>query len=225
MLALRPRADQSQRLIAPGLLLALGLALGCGGTSPFRAVERSVREELPRLIGPADSYTVAVSRSSGSLIAGRIPWITIYGRNVRAIEGLNLDELQVRLEEVRFNRSSRTVQEIGRTQFEARVSAASIVRFLHARSPDLRDVRVTFVGQAVHVHAAPSLLGIGIPLEVEGRPVLRGATAIDFSASRVAVLRLGLPEFGVRRLEERVNAGRSDGDATAAASDSRANRG
>src|SRR4051812_6356229 len=103
----------SKRLLKLGTLLALGMAIGCGRVNPFRAIERQVRDELPHLIGPADQYDVTVSRSGGSLMAGRIPWITIHSRNVRAIKGLNLDELQVRLEEVRFDRSTRTVQEIG----------------------------------------------------------------------------------------------------------------
>jgi hypothetical protein len=167
-------------------------------------MERSIRDELPRLIGPADRYDVTASRSSGALIAGRIPWINIHGRNVRAIEGLKLDELQVRLVDVRFNRASRDVREIGVTRFEASVSAASVVSFLHRRSPNLRDVQVTFAGEAVRVRATRPVLGVGVPVEIEGHPVLRGA-AIDFSASRVAVLRLGLPEFAVRNVEQRIN--------------------
>ena len=54
-----------------GLWLAVGLSSGCSRASPFRAIERSVRAELPRLLGPADRYEVTVSRSDGGLIAGR----------------------------------------------------------------------------------------------------------------------------------------------------------
>jgi hypothetical protein len=187
------------------MALILCITGGCGGSSPFRSVERSIRDELPRLIGPADRYEVTVSRSSGGLIAGRIPWIHIHGRNVRAVAGLNLDDLQVRMEDVRFSRASRKVQQIGGTQFEAQVSAASVASYLHHRSPNLRDVRVAFTGGAVRVSAARPLLGIGVPFDIEGRPVLRSPAVIDFAASRVAVLRLGLPEFAVRRVEERIN--------------------
>jgi hypothetical protein len=195
----------SRSALLAGLLPALALAGGCGGSSPFRSVERSVREKLPALIGPADRYEVTVSRSSGSLVAGRIPWLNIRGYNVRAIEGLPLDELDIRLEDVHFSRPSRTVESIGSAQFEARLSADSVVQFLHRRSPSLRDVRVAFGTGAVRVRATRSLVGIGVPLEVDGLPVLRGPATIDFSASRVAVLHLGLPEFAVRRLEQRVN--------------------
>jgi hypothetical protein len=193
------------RATSCALLLLVAFSSGCSRASPFRAIERSVRDEMPRVIGPADRYEVVVSRSGGGLVAGRIPWINIRGQNVRAIEGLTIDDLEVRLEDVRFSRSSRTVQEIGLTHFEARLSAGSVVGYLHSRSPGLRGVQVAFDGASVRVHATPSLLGIGVPMEVEGRPLLRGPTTIDFAASRIAILRLGLPEFAVRRLEARIN--------------------
>jgi len=194
--------------IRPGcalLLLVLALCAGCSESNPFRAIERSTEAQLPRLIGPADKYEVSVSRSSGSLVAGHIPWIEIRGRNVRAIQGLNLDMLQIRLEEVSFNRSTRTVKEIKQSGFVARLSAASITQFIRRRSPNLGDVQVRFGGGKVRVHASPGVLGIGVPVEVEGRPKLHGGTAIDFDADRLAVLHLGLPEFAVRRLEAHLN--------------------
>jgi hypothetical protein len=184
------------------ILLSLG---GCGRANPFRAVERSIQAELPRLIGPADRYQVTVSRSGGNLIAGRIPWIDIRGSNVRAIEGLNLDELEVRLEGVRFDRGDRSVREIEQSRFAARIGAPSVTQYVRRRSPNLRDVQVRFAQGAVQVRVSPALLGLGVPVEVNGRPKLRGASAIDFDVSRVAVLRLGLPEFAVSRIEERIN--------------------
>ncbi len=78
-------------------------------------------------------------------------------------------------------------------------------RFVRQRSPALRDVQVRFIKGAVQVNASPALLGLGVPVEVTGQPRLRGGRAIDFDASRVAVLRLGLPEFAVTRIEERIN--------------------
>ena len=187
------------------LLVALSLCAGCSHVSPFRSIERSIRAELPQMIGPADRYDVSVSQSGAGLIAGRIPWIEIHGHNVRAIQGLNLDDLTVRLEGVRFSRATRAVREIEQSRFEARVAAGSIVQSIHSRSPGLREVGVGITRGEVQVHAAPTLLGLGVPIEVDGRLVLRGPTAIDFEASRVSVLRLGLPEFAVRRLEARIN--------------------
>jgi len=187
------------------LLLALLVCAGCSGASPFRTIERSIQAEVPQFIGPADKYEVSVSRSSGSLIAGHIPWIDIRGRNVRAIPGLNLDLLQIRLEGVTFNRSTRAVKEIKQSGFVAHLGAASITRFIRRRSPNLRDVQVRFGGGKVVVHATPAVLGIGVPVEIEGRPRLNGGTAIDFDADRLAVLHLGLPEFAVRRLEAHIN--------------------
>lgn len=185
--------------------LTLLLCAGCSRVSPFRSLERSIRAQLPRLIGPADRYDVSVSRSTAGLIAGRIPWIDIRAQNVRALKGLNLDVLSVRLEGVRFNRADRTVREIEQSRFEARIAPGSIQRFIQSRAPALRDARVSITRGEVRVRLTPALLGLGVPVEVDGRPVLRGATAIDFKANHVSVLHLGLPEFIVARLEARVN--------------------
>jgi hypothetical protein len=189
-------------LIVPAVL---ALAFGCSRANPFRAVERGIQAELPRLIGPAEQYQVTVSRSSGNLVAGRIPWIDIQGRNVRAIEGLNLDELLVRLEGVRFDRSKRELEAVEQSRFEARLGAASLTRYIQQRSPALRDVRVRFTEGRVMVRATPALLGLGVPVEVTGRPVVRGSTTLHFDADRVAVLRIGLPEFVAQRLEAAIN--------------------
>src|SRR5207247_3855618 len=91
------------------------------------------------------------------------------------------------------------------SRFTAGSSAPSAAKYVRRRSPALGDVEIRFAPGVVRVRASPALLGIGVPVELEGRPVLRGETAIAFDASRVAVLRLGLPEFAVRRLEERIN--------------------
>lgn len=199
-----PHAAAGRRQAIAALAL-LCLFAGCSRVQPFRSIERSVRAELPGLIGPADQYTVSVSRSSSGLLSGRIPWIRIHGTNVRALPGLTLDQLEVRLEGVHFDRASRSVREIEQSRFQAWIGPGSIVNYLHSHRPDLPDVRVRIVGGNIQVHAAPALLGLGLPIEVTGRPVLHGATRLDFEATRVSVLSLGLPEFAVRQLQERIN--------------------
>jgi LmeA-like phospholipid-binding len=202
MMGTRTAAGCRQVLAAIALLL---LCAGCSRVHPFQSMERSVRAELPGLIGPADRYTVAVSHSSSGLLAGRIPWIAIHGTNVRALPELTLDQLEVHLEGVHFDRGSRSVRQIEQSRFQARIGPGSLANFLHSRRPELRDVRVRISGGSIRVQAAPALLGMGLPLEVTGRPVLHGPTTLNFEASRVSVLRLGLPEFAVRQLQERIN--------------------
>jgi hypothetical protein len=195
----------SSLCVAAGFLPLLLVCAGCSRVDPFRSIERSVQAELPRVIGPADRYEVRVSRSSSGLIAGRIPWLQIRGYNVRTVKDLELDELAIRLEGVHFSRADRAVREIEQSDFEAQIGASSIAAFLHARRPDLRRVQVRFRDDRIAVKAAPELLGLGVPVEVIGRPVRSGATTINFQASRFSVLHLGLPEFAIRRLEARVN--------------------
>jgi hypothetical protein len=168
-------------------------------------VERAVEQEMAQRIGPAERYRARVSRSGANLVAGRIPWIEIEGRNVRLEEGLTLAELHVRLDAVRFDRGSRTMTGMERGAFAAAFAPEALTAAIRQRGPQLRDVRVRLRNDQVVVDATPALLGIGVPVQVEGRPVLRDATRIDFDVSRLAVLRLGLPAFALRRLEEGIN--------------------
>jgi hypothetical protein len=181
------------------------LALGCGGTNPFRAVERAIERELPGRIGPAERYEARVSRSGANLVSGRIPWVEIRGVNLRTADGLQINDLRVRLEGVEFDRGSRSISAVAGSRFTAGIGAEAVTAFVRRRGPRLRDARVRFQGDGVVVNVAPAVLGIGVPVEIEGRPALRDAERIDFDASRVAVLRIGLPEIAIRRLEEAIN--------------------
>jgi hypothetical protein len=179
---------------------------GCGGgTNPFRAVERAIEREMVTRVGPAQRYRARVSRSGANLVAGRIPWIEVEGKEVRLPGSLTLAELRVRLEGVRFDRGSRTMTGMETGEFSAAITPEAVTAVARRRGPRLRDVRVRLRGAEVVVDAAPALLGIGVPVQVEGRPVLRDAARIDFRVSRLALLRIGLPAFAVRRLEEAIN--------------------
>lgn len=189
---------------AAGLMALLALT-GCARASPFRSVERAIARELPERIGPAEQYRVRVSRSGLNLAAGRIPWMEIEGKNVRPPGGLTINELHVRLEGVRFDPSKRVMTSLEEGEFTAAIGAETVTAAIRQRGPRLREVRVRFQAGHVVVDATPALVGIGVPVQVEGHPVLRDPGRIDFAVSRLAVLRIGLPEFAVRRLEAAIN--------------------
>lgn len=195
----------------PSLLLVLGVLLltltaGCGSDpSPFRSIERAVEQEMTARVGPAAAYRARVSRSGGNLVAGRIPWIEIEGKEVRLEGNLVLETLLVRLEGVRFDRGKREMTGMNAGVFTATVTPEAVTAAVRQRGPRLQDVRVRLRGAEIVVDASPALLGIGVPVQVEGRPVLRDEARIDFDVSRLAVLRIGLPGLAVRRLEEAIN--------------------
>jgi len=189
----------------PCIATAALLATSCRGANPFRKVERGIARELTTRIGPAERYEVRVSRSGGNLVAGRIPWVEVRGIKVRAANVLTVEEVKVRLDGVRFDREKRAITEVEDSRFTASLTPEALTEYIRRRKPDLRDVRLRIERGTVIVDATPTFLGVGIPISVEGQPRVRGDTRLDFDAGRVAVLRLGLPELAVRRLEEIIN--------------------
>jgi hypothetical protein len=102
-------------------------------------------------------------------------------------------------------KEKRTITEVEQSRFIAILSPEALTEYVRRKGPHLRDVRLRLEEGNVVVDATPTFLGVGFPMSVEGQPRVRGATRLEFDAGRVAVLRLGLPEIAVRRLEATIN--------------------
>jgi hypothetical protein len=187
------------------VLCLLAVLAGCSKTDPYAATERSIRRSLPELIGPAREYSVRVARSDTNLLGGKIAWIEILGRGVRVSDGLMIDDLEVRLEDVRFNHGDRTITSVSGSAVTVRISETSATRYITERGPQFEGVRLEFRANEAVVHATPALLGIRVPVKVSGRPILRGEQAIDFDTSHLAVSILPIPASLLPVLERRIN--------------------
>jgi hypothetical protein len=160
---------------------------------------------LPEQIGPAQAYSVRIPHSGTGLLHGAIAWIEIHGEAVQAAEALTVDDLRVRLEDVQFDRRKRAITSVGASAITARVSEESAARYLARRGPDFQNLRFTFRENEVIVHAAPALLGLHVPVNVTGQPVLRSERVVDFEASRLALGPLSVPQPILSLLEQRLN--------------------
>jgi len=187
------------------VLVVLVAVCGCSKTDPYGATERAIRRSLPEVIGPARSYEVRIARADTNLLGGKIGWIEIHGRDVRASEELTVDDLHVRLEGVRFDRDERAIKSITGSAVTARISAASATRYVAHRGPQYAGTRFEFRDNEAVVHVTPALLGIRLPVKVSGRPLLRGNNTIDFDTSHLAVSLLPLPSPLLTLLERRIN--------------------
>jgi LmeA-like phospholipid-binding len=197
--------DRLVRCLVPSALCLLIVLGGCGKADPYSATERAIRKTLPEYIGPAAEYKVRISRSDTNLLGGKIGWVEIQGRGVRAAETLTVDELEVRLDQVRFNRGDRSIRSVGASAITARISAASATRYVTQRGPQYAGTRFEFLGDEAVVHATPALLGIRVPVKVSGRPLLHGEQQIDFDTSHLSVSILPLPSPVLSLLERRIN--------------------
>jgi hypothetical protein len=148
---------------------------------------------------------VRISRSDTNLIGGRIGWIEIRGREVRASDDLTVDELHVRLDDVHFDRGDRKITAVRSSTITARISEESASRYVARRGSQYQGVRFEFHEGEAAVHVTPALLGIRLPVKVAGRPVLRGENTIDFDTSHLSVSFLPLPPPLLSLLERRIN--------------------
>lgn len=194
---------------AMAIVLCIG-GSGCGG-KPFRRTERSIQARLSTVIGPADHYEVRLSRSTAGALRGRLRWLEIRGEKVEVVKDLKLDELAIRLEDVRFNRESGRLQEIGRAQFVAGITGDSVTEYLRRKASVLGEVEVRFTRGRMQIRIRPDFFDpeelpeSEAPIEIEGRPVLHGEKEIHWEASRIAVLRHEVPESLLRELEGVLN--------------------
>jgi hypothetical protein len=202
--ALRRHRRLSAALFLAGACACASLA-GCSKADPYAATERAIRRSLPGRLGPARSYSVRIARSETNLVGGKIGWIEIEGREVQAASNLIVDELRVRLDDVRFDRGDRTITDVGSSAVSARISAEAATRYVVRRGPQYEGVRFEFHANEAVVHATPALLGIRLPVKVSGRPLLRGEHEIDFDTSHLALGILPLPSPLLSLLERRIN--------------------
>ena len=177
-----------------------------GSKDGFSLVEAILRSELPRRVGPARRWDVKLDRAGSDLLRGRLSKVDVHGFDVRTQDGLGIPELDMTLQDVRLGLASRSLESVGKSEFTAGLGAAAITAFVkHRGGPKLKDVRVKLERGEIMVGATPEVMGFGLPSEVSGKPVLKGADAINFEASRLTVFGVRLPALAVEALERKIN--------------------
>ncbi len=168
-----------RRLLAISLLLGIGLLLiGCAGEQGL--AERQIVAYAPSLLGPADRYRAHVSGISRS----RIDRVRVIGHGVQLSPSLRIDELQLDLRDVRYQRGPFHVLGVGNTTFVARLSDRAINDLLRVQERDargiVRDIRVMFQPNQVVVTAVANLLNQPITVSSVGQLQVLGDTSIGF---------------------------------------------
>jgi len=187
---------------AVGLIV---LSAGCGERLVARRVESAVEARLPELIGPADSYDVHVSGSTAKMLSGHVRRLVMQGDGVRMRGGLRVDELTVEMLNVRFDIEKNALQGADETRFRARVSESALTRFVSARQPDLKDLRIELDSGAATVRTRPGLWGVSANVAMIGRFELAGANKVDFVFDRMTVAGVSMPDRVKDYVMERIN--------------------
>lgn len=183
-------------------IAAVALA-GCG--SRESQVERAVERELPRIIGPAESYEVGVQGIRGAAGAGLV---TVRGTRVRPAGSPTLDRISIRLVNVLYNPDCTGVQSIAGVEGRVGVVAADIAAFLEGNR-NLQNVEVTLQPPNVAVvRAQPEIPQLQLPAGtvIEATGTLGGVgPLVNYEVSQVSAAGLTLSDPAPGLLSDAIN--------------------
>ena len=192
---------------APLLLALLLVAVGGAGCNPTTAIaEREVERALERAFGPADDYDVQIEGlDAGDGTARRV---TVVGERVRPEGAPVLDRVDAVLEDVRFDRSAKTLERAGRSDITVSVLPDDLAAYLVA-SGRVEDAEVSFEApDGLVLRVRPDLGAIPLPpgatVRVAGTLAGEGARVrLDVASVEAAGIGLGGAAAGL--LEDQVN--------------------
>ncbi len=200
MISLRPKA-----FVAAAMLVGLS-GLAVAGCSPANLVAHGIERELPKYVGPADSYDVAIKGLS--VQSGSAESVVAVGDRVRPEGAPVIDRLALDLQDVTYDRKAERVSKVGSARLTAVIKTDDLAEFLEAyrnvreaqvmlRSPDEATIRVR--PQVGNLAVPP-----GVTVDVSGQVVGDG-TQLRFEVDSVSAAGFDLSSIAARRLSDVIN--------------------
>lgn len=192
--------------ICSALLLASALVTGCGHPVQETAAHK-IADALPSLLGPADHYEVQVNGDPFALSRGRAKAVHIQCKNVQVSPSLTLDTLTADASDMSFDKDTRRLDHVGRTQFTATISQAHLTQYLAQTKPLLPGLRVTLRAEDVEAQIPVSALGVQTTAMLTGTvsPNADDPAKLDFSANHAQVGPVPLPAMLVNLALDQLN--------------------
>ena len=188
------------------LALAIGLIIlgvtGCVDQIVSDRVENRIKERLPELIGPAESYHVEVHGSLNQMIRGWIREVEIRGKGVKVMPNLCMDTLDINLSDVAADPDTLEIKTIGEIGFEALISEQRINDYLAYTRKD--GLKVKLLDGKMITKSRPKVLGVSANIQVIGYLVPDGRK-LNFRIQRFEVAGIRTPKVAVHTLENRIN--------------------
>ncbi len=188
-------------------ITVLGLtAVGIVSCTPANLVEQGIERELPKYVGPAESYDVkidglkVVSSSADSVVA--------VGERVKPQGAPVIDRLVLDLQGVVYSREQGRLSQVDSAKLTAVIKSYDLADFLESdrnvrsaevvlRSPDRATLRI-------QPNLGNFVLPAGITVDVTGRLVGAG-TQLSFEVEEVSAAGLDLSAMVAKRLSDLIN--------------------
>ncbi|NJL86620.1 MAG: LmeA family phospholipid-binding protein [Leptolyngbyaceae cyanobacterium SM1_1_3] len=195
----------SVKKITGWLLLAFAVAL-LTSCIPNSLVERGIERELPKFIGPADSYSVDVSGLR--VRSGEAERILAVGERVRPEGAPILDQLEIELRDVKYDRGQERLERVESAQATVRILPADLAAFLK----NYRNIREATIALQPPNQATLSIqpeIGslyapTGITVAATGQ-LLGEGSLINFEVADVSAAGISLGSEAARRVSEVIN--------------------
>ncbi|MEM6450621.1 MAG: DUF2993 domain-containing protein [Cyanobacteria bacterium P01_D01_bin.105] len=182
-----------------GIAVAATSVLLIAGCNPANLVAQGIERELPKYVGPADSYDVNIE---GLQVGeGSAKSVVAVGERVRPQGAPVIERLELQLDDVVYDRSADRLKSVGSAQLTAVIRTGDLANFLEAyrnvreaevflRSPDQATIRLRpqvgnlSVPKGVTVNVSGQLIGDGTQLSFEVNEVSAGGFDLSILTAR-----------------------------------------
>lgn len=187
------------------IMLALTVAVGTG-CFPVGPIENRIESQLPKYLGPADSYDVDIEGLR--IRANEADRIVAIGEGVRPEGAPVLQQLELDLRGVSYNRSQGRLESVESAQAAVRITEEALATFLETHR-NVREASVDLQSpNAATVRIRPTFSGFSAPLgvTVDATGELVGAgSQVSFSVSEVRAAGIDLGDGAARQVSEEIN--------------------
>lgn len=168
-------------------------------------IQESVIKRLQSKIGTAQSYEVEVSGSLINMIQGKLPELNIHGNKVLLRNGVTLESLQVRLQEIKFDLRKASISAIDKAVFEASLSQDELNGYVKKAHPDIPDINIDIKDGYLTMTARPVMLRYSTLVNAQGTLEIAEESTLVINLDKVQAAGRTASESSRLYLESAVN--------------------
>ena len=174
--------------------------------TPASLIEQGIERELPKYVGPAESYDVDIKGLNVG--SGSADVVTAVGERVRPEGAPVIDRLTLDLQGVVYDKSAERLSQVDNARLTAVIKTPDLADFLEAyRNVNEAEVVLQSPNEAT-LRVRPQLgdysVPPGITVDVTGTLIGEG-TQLRFEVSEVSAAGIDISAIAARRLSDAVN--------------------
>jgi hypothetical protein len=198
--------SRQSRIVRGSAWLAAILILAAGCGNPVRSkVESRIESALPRLIGPAKSYSVSVSGSTVGMLKGRLRSAHIIGRDIQFPSGITVSELEVLSHGIEIDRHRQQISSVLDTSYSATLGQDALNKYLCDTYRQVPHLKTELRKDQLHVSASPEVAGVQVHISADAALKVRDNRYLILDLTNVSVVGVSTPGFAREYLESRIN--------------------